>query len=109
MKDQQTRVYHVYIFSRYVADVVHRLVDAGICIQVRAEFDTFRFAPGHDAKSGFITREVLCSVESHVLQKVSQTTLLRFLKNGTYFLGDVEFNSFFGKGVVANVIGKPVV
>ena len=109
MKDQQTRVYHVYIFSRYVADVVHRLVDAGICIQVRAEFDTFRFAPGHDAKSGFITREVLCAIKSHVLQKVSQTTLLRFLKNRTYFLGDVEFNSFFGKGIVANVIGKPVV
>ena len=103
MQDQQTRIYYAAVVSRHIADAEYSFIDTGICIQVRAEFDTFCFTPGHDAKSGFITWEVLCSVESHVLQKVSQTTLLRFLKNGTYFLVDVEFNSLFVKGVVANV------
>ena len=109
MKDKQARVYYIDIFSWYVADIIYRLVDTGICIQVRSELDTFCLTPRYDTESGFITREVFGSIESHVLQEVSQTTLLRFFKDGTYFLCDVEFYSFFRKCIVSNVIGKPVV
>ena len=38
-------------------------------------------------------------VEFYIAQKVSQTTLLRFLKNGTYFLGDVELTRFSGRAL----------
>ena len=109
VKDKQAWIYYINVFSRHVADIIYRLIDAGICIQVCTEFDTFRFAPRYNAKTCLIPREVFGSIESHVLQEVSQTTLLRFFKDGTYFLCDVEFYSFFRKCIVSNVIGKPVV
>ena len=109
MQDQQTGVYYTYIVGRYVADSVYCFVDTGVRIQVCSELDTFGFTPRHDAQSGFITREVLCPIEGHMLKEVSQTALLRFFKDGTHFLCNVEFDAFFWKCIVSDVISKPVV
>ena len=109
MQDQQTRVYYTDVVGRYIADSVYCFVDTGVCIQVCSELDTFSLTPRHDAQSGFITREVFCSVESHVFKEVSQTALLRLFKDGTHFLCNVKFDAFFWECVVSDVISKPVV
>ena len=109
VQDQQTRVYDVDVVGGHVADVVYSLVYCCIGVQVGTELDTFGFTPRYDAQTCFIPGEVLCTVESHVLQEVSQSALLRFFQDGTNFLCDVEFYSLLGTSIVANVVSQSVV
>ena len=55
-----------------------------------------------------IARKVFGTIETHVLQKVGQATLLRFFLNGTHFLSDVEERPLLGQGIVADIICKSV-
>ena len=109
MKDKQTGIYNIDIFRRHIADIIHRLLNAGICVQIGSELDTFRFAPRHDTQSGFITGEVFRPIESHVFKEVCQAALLRLFENGTYFLCNVELCTLLWKCIVPDVISKSVV
>ena len=88
--------------------MIDRLVNTGIGIQVRTEFDTDGFAPRNDAQLPVLARKVLCSVESHVLQEVSQSSLARFFENRTDTLCDIEVSQMGFLSVVANVVGHAV-
>jgi integrase/recombinase XerD len=53
--------------------------------------------------------EVLCAVEAHVFEEVSQTTLRLFLLDSAHFLCNVEVGTVLRPVVVADVVGQTIV
>ena len=51
---------------------------------------------------------MLRTIEGHVLQEVSQTTLTGFLLDGTHALGDIEIRQSGLLGVMTDIIGQTV-
>ena len=105
VQDEQTGVNNALAGRRHVRDVIHRTVDSSVGVQVATELHTNRLAPLHN----IVTLEVLRTVEAHMLQEVSQTTLVVILLNRTHALGDVKLCALFGPCIVANVIRQTVV
>ena len=52
--------------------------------------------------------EMLRTIEGHVLQEVSQTTLTGFLLNSTHALGDIEIRESGLLSVMTDIIGQTV-
>ena len=105
VQNQQTRVYDTLTGGGHVRDVIHRLVDRGVGIQVASELHTDGLTPFHDV----VTLEVLCAVEAHVLQEVGQSALVVVLLNRTHALGNVELGTLFGPCIMTDVISQSVV
>ena len=90
MEYQQARVDDTLAGERSRTDVIDRLVNRGVGIEVSTEFHADALAPGHDAGLAVLARKVLGAVKGHVLQEMSQTTLAGLLKDGTDTLRDIE-------------------
>ena len=104
VQHQQTRVDDAVAYHRHVGDVVHRLVQRGICIQVLAELhaDFLQILPQQ------VAGEMRRTVKAHVLQEVRQTALVVLFQNGTHVLRNVEIGPLFGQLVMADVIRQSV-
>ena len=55
-----------------------------------------------------VALEMLGAVEAHVLQKVSETTLVVILLHRTHFLSDVEECTLLGIFIVLDVVGQTI-
>ena len=99
-ENQQTRVHDTLTRGGDIADVIHRLVDAGIGIQVGTELHAHALTPAQQ----LVTLEMFRTVKGHMLQEVGQTTLVVVLLNRTHTLSDVELGTLFRPVVVTNVI-----
>ena len=93
------------VISRAVVDVVHRLVNARVGIEVVAELHSDAFAILYHAVAG----EVLRAVEAHVFKEVGKASLVLLLEYGTHALGNVEIGLSLRFGIVAYVVRHPVV
>ena len=89
----------------YIINVVHRLVDAGVGIELLAKLHAKGLKIANDAILG----EVLGTIEAHVLEEMSQTALVVLLLNRTHLLCNVEVCLSLGVLVVTDVVSKPVV
>ena len=89
--------------------MIDRLVYRGVRIEVGTELDADGLAPGHDAQLAVLARKVFRTVEGHVLQEVSQSALTRFLQDRPHPLGNVEVGQSCLLGIVAKIVGQPVV
>ena len=87
---QKTRIDNALTLDRGRPDVIDCLIYRCIGIQVGPKLYTYGFTPRHDSQLLPLAREMLGTIKSHVLQKMSQSTLTGFLKDGTYALGNIE-------------------
>ena len=90
--------------NRYIVDVVDCLINAGVGIEVLTELDTDALAVLDEG----IAREMLSSVEAHVLEEVGEAPLVLFFQDGTDLLGDVEVRLACRLAVFPDIIGKSV-
>ena len=90
VQNQQTGVSNAFTLQRYGRNIVYRLVNRSIGIQIGTKLDTNRLAPRYDTQFFAFTREVLRSVKRHMLQEVSQSALAGLFKDRTNTLGDIE-------------------
>ena len=89
---------------RDIGNIIYRLIDRCIGIEVGTEFHTVVFEIIDNVFPG----EMGCSIERHMFEEVCQTTLMLFFENGTYTLRNIELDPVFGKIVMAEVISKAV-
>ena len=108
VEHQQTRVDNTLTLQWGGADVIHRLIDRGVGIQVGAEFHANGLTPRHNAQFLALAREVLCAVEGHVFQEVCQSALTGFLQYRTHALGNVEVGQTCLFCIVTDVVGHAV-
>ena len=104
LEDEQARVEGTLAAAGHVADVVHRLVDAGVGVQVTAKFHTQRAGVVDHA----VALEVLGAVEAHVLQEVGQAALALLFLQRAHTLSNVEVYMVLRVVVVAHVVGESV-
>ena len=90
---------------RDAVDIIDRLVDAGIGVQVGTELHADRLAVLHHA----VARKMFRTIEAHMLKEVRQTALLLIFQNGTDLLGDIEISLALRLFVMPDVIGQAVV
>ena len=76
---QQTGVGDALFVDRSGRDIIDRFVNAGISVKVRTEFDALALAPLSQS-SLFSSGEVLCSIESHMLKEMCQSSLAWLFK-----------------------------
>ena len=103
-KDNQTGVLHTNACCWHLRDVVHRLVDTGIGIDVSAELNAHRFAP----LEHIVALEGLGAVEAHVLKEVSQTALVVFFNHRTHLLRNIKLGLSLRIVVVTDVISQSI-
>ena len=108
VQNEQGRIKHGLTPYRYGRDVVHRLVNARIGVEIGPEFHAHALAPRYDTRRLTVTPEVRGAIESHVFQEVGQSTLPGFLQDGAHPLGNVEVGNARLLGIVADIVGKPV-
>ena len=79
VEDKKTRIDDVWMFfcHRHVADVIDGLIKRCVGIEVSTELHTIALK----VVDHVLAREVLRTVESHVLKEVSKTTLAILLKD----------------------------
>ena len=104
-QDEQARVEGRLTCGRHVVNVVDRLVDRGVSIQVGSELHTDGLQP----RDELVALEVIRTIEGHVFQEVGESALALLLLNGTHLLCDVEVGAVLRPVVVTNVVGQPVV
>ena len=105
MHHQESGVHDALTVGRHIREAVHRLVDRGVGVDISTEIDTYRLEIIDDSFS----REVLRSVERHVLQEVRQTVLVILLEDSAYRLRDMELGTLFRLLVMTDVIGQSVI
>ena len=105
IEDEQTRVDNTLARRGYITNIIYRLVDAGIGVQVTTELDTHTLTPAQQ----IVALEVLRTVEGHVLQEVGQSSLVVVLLDGAHTLGNVKLSPLLGPIVVTDVISQSVV
>ena len=104
VKDEETRVNGSWNLHVHVVDVIYCLVKRSVGVKVLTELDTNLL----EILLEVVTREVLRSVETHVLKEVSKTELVIFLLHRTYVLSNIEECSLLWPLVVTNVISQTV-
>ena len=108
MEHQQTRVDNALTLQGCRADVINRLVDRCVGIEVGTELHTDTLTPRHNAQTLALTGEVLGTVEGHVFEEVCQSALTGLFKNAAYTLCNVEVGQPSLLGIVADIIGHTV-
>ena len=105
MHHEQRTVHDPFAVRRHVTQTINGLVDRGVSIDVTTEIDTYRLKIVDDA----LTREMLRTVERHMLQEVRQTVLMILFEDSTDSLRDMELCTLFGLLVMTDIIGQSVV
>ena len=103
VQDIKARV-NVAVAHGHTVDVVHSFVGRSISVQVLTKLHTDAFAILHQA----VAREMLSTVEAHVLQEVSQTALVVLFLHRTHLLCDIEVYTIFGQRIAAHVVSQAV-
>ena len=101
----KTRVNQTGVGSGHVRDAINCFVKTCVSVDVNTKLDTVLLK----VVEHIFTREFTSTVESHMLEEVSKTTLVFFFKYRTYALRDVELGTILGCFVVTDVIGQTVV
>ena len=104
VQNQQGAVHDALADGRHVADVIHGLVPRGSGVEVGAELhaDFLQVFDDH------FTRQILRTVEGHVLQEVGETLLVVVLLDGADVVQDIEVGLVLRLFVMADVVGHPV-
>ena len=105
VEDEQTRVERTDTCGLHVVDVVNRLIEAGVGVEVLTEFHTDALEIGLE----LVAWEMSGSVEAHVLKEVGKSALRFLLLHGSHFLCNVEICTLFRPFVMANVVRESVV
>ena len=108
VEHQETGVDDALTFDGSGTDMIYRLIDRGISIEVGTKLHADGLAPRHDAEFLALAREMLGTIESHVFQEVSQATLARFFQDGAYTLGNIEVGESRLLVVKTDVISESV-
>ena len=104
VQDEQTRVNDTLAFQGYSRNIIHRLLDTGIGIQVGTKLHTDGLAPGNDTQTLALAREILRPVKCHMLQKMSQSALTGLFLNRAHTLGNIEFSQSGFLGIMTDVV-----
>ena len=104
VEDKQTRVDNLLLLNRHVHYVVHRLISAGVCVQVHAKLNALRLQP----RQNQLVREVFRAIETHVLKEVSQTILVLVFLHRTHLLGDMEVSLSFWIFIMAYIVRQSI-
>ena len=107
VEDEQAGVGHAGLVDRSGGDVVDRLVDTGVGVEVGTELDALALAPLPQAAL-LSTGEVLGAVEGHVFEKVGKSSLTRLFEDGAHALSNVEVGHVGRLAVLPDVIGQSV-
>ena len=91
--------------DRDIVDVVNSLVNRSVGIEISAELHTDRLAVLDDP----VSREVLSTVEAHMLKEVGKAPLTVVLEDGTHLLGDIEVSLACRLRIVTDIVGKAIV
>ena len=105
MHDQQRTIDDTGTVGRHVRETIDGLVDGGISVDVTTEIHTH----GLEIIDDSFAREMLGTIERHVLQEVRQTVLMILLEDGTHGLCDMELSTLFRLLVMTDVISQSVV
>ena len=105
MQDQEACVNDGLSHQRNIVEHVLGLVDAGGGIDIATKGGTYALEPVENA----LPREVLCSIETHVLKEMSETILIWGFLDSAHICGQVELCPLGGLVIVADVIGQAVV
>ena len=101
---QQARVNCACRFHIHIINIINSLVERGIGIQILTELHTDTLQILLQPVAG----EMRSTIEAHMLQEMSQTTLVLLLLNRTHLLGNVEVAAFLRPLIVADVIGEAI-
>ena len=104
MHHQQSAVNDTLTISRHVAQTINRLINRGVRIDISTEGYTYCLEILNDT----FTREMLRTIEGHVLQEVRQTVLMVLFEDSTYTLRNMELATLFGLLIMTDVIGQSV-
>ncbi len=102
-EDGETLLHEAAAVAGHLEDV-HRLVEAGVRIGVRAEAR----ADGLQEPDELAGGEVLAAVEGHVLEEVGEAALVLLLEDGAGIDGQPQRHPVLGPRVAADVVGHPV-
>ena len=103
-QNQHTRVYGRCAAYGYFRDVVYRLVGRCIGVEVGSEFHSYSLKIGDER----VAREMLCTVETQVFEKMGETALVFVLKNRTGALGEEEVGRTCRVFVMLDVVGHTI-
>ena len=105
VQNQQTGVDDTLAIQGHARHVVAGLLLCSECVEVSTKLHTHLL----QVVDQHLVGQVLCAVESHMLQEVGQTLLVVLLLNSTYVVQNVELGLLFGLGIATNIVGHTVV
>ena len=108
VQDKQARVDDSLSADGHGGDIIHRLVHAGVGIEIGSELHANRFAPRNDSGRFSFASEMFCSVERHVFKEVRQSALAGLFENTSHTLRNIKLCQSRFLCVVADVVGKSV-
>ena len=88
----------------HIIYVVDRLVDACICVKIATELHSDRAT----ILDKVVSLKVIGTVEAHMFEEVSQSSLAFVFLNRTDFLRYIEVCAVFGPIVIADIVRKSV-
>ena len=105
MQDKQAGVSYRRPYQRNVVEHILCLVESSRGVYIAAEGCADALEPFEET----LAREILGSVEAHVLEEVGETVLVRSFLDGTHVGCEVEFGTVGRFVIVPDVIGEPVI
>ncbi len=105
VEHEQTGVYDALAYHRYVVKHVCRLLDTGSRIDIVSEIGSYALKIFQKQ----LSREILGSVEAHVLEEVSQTVLVRGLLDCAHMRCKIKFRPLGRFVIVLDVISQAIV
>ena len=104
MKNEKTRVDDAFAYDRNVVEHVLSLLESCRSVDVSTELCSDALEPVEER----LAREVLCTVEAHMLEEVCETVLVVLLLECSYVSSEVELGSLSRLVVVTDVVGHAV-
>ena len=102
--DEETRVYDALTNDRNIVEHVLCLLEACGSIDVSAELGTDALKPVEKS----LSREILCTVEAHMLEEVCKTILVILFLVCTYVSSEIELCSLSRLVVMTDVVSHSV-
>ena len=103
--DEQGGVDDAFARGGHIGEAIDCLIQCRVGVDISAEVHT----DGLEIVDDTLAREMLRTVECHVLQEVRETVLVVLLEDSAYGLGDMELATLLGILVVADVVSQSVV
>ena len=104
MHHEQRRVDDSLAIGRHIRKTIDCLVNRCIGIDISAEVNANRFEIVDDT----FAWEMLCTIESHVLQEVRQPILVVLFKDSSYGLCYMKLATLLRLLIMTDVIGQSV-